>query len=101
MATKDSSGIESTSDRQGKPAATWRNIHDNGWSSNVIENPDGTFSAWAASPNAPWAVADYVEAGLESAQRAAEYALARKSGHQECSPSCSGWHIHRQRSQPK
>ena len=71
----------------------WKNRHDNGWSSNVIENADGTFSAWAA-PDAGWPVVDYVEDAAQNAKRAADYALARKSGHEECSPLCSGWLVH-------
>ena len=78
---------------RGRLLAVWRNRHDNGWSSNVSENEDGTFSAWATPDNA-WAVVDYVEDGPENAKRAADYALARKSGHEECSPQCSGWYVH-------
>ena len=35
----------------GKPhrlMAVWTAAHDNGWVTSVVENPDGTFAAWAA-----------------------------------------------------
>ena len=77
-----------------RPLAVWTNIHDNGWVAHAVENPDGTFAAWAAPDATGTAVADYVEDGPENAKRAAEFALTQKSGHQQCSPSCTGWQVH-------
>ena len=69
---------------------TWRREHDNRWIEYVVEQPDGTFGAWAALDGAT-AKVDYVEDCLENAQRAAEFALRRDTTHQACSPSCGGW----------
>ena len=69
---------------------TWRREHDNGWIEYVVEQPDGTFAAWAAMDGAP-AKVDYVEDCLENAQRAAEFALRRDTTHRECSSSCGAW----------
>ena len=77
-----------------RPLAIWTNIHDNGWVTNAVENPDSTFAAWATLETTATAVADYVEDGLENAKCAAEFALARKSGHRQCSPRCTGWQVH-------
>jgi len=63
-----------------RPLAIWRNMHDNGWVANAVENSDGTFAAWAAPDVTSTAIADYVEDGPENATRAAEFALAKKSG---------------------
>jgi hypothetical protein len=72
--------------------AIWTSVHANGWVANAIERPDGTFAAWAT--NDATADVDYVEDGPENAKRAAEFALARKSGHDQCSPLCLGWRVH-------
>ena len=61
--------------------------HDNGWTTLVMEQSDGTFVAWA-EPDESVGV-DYVEDTPEHAQAAAMFALKRKSGHAECSPGCS------------
>lgn len=73
--------------------AAWTALHDNGWITAVVENPNGTYSAWAA-PNADVVSVDYMEDTPEHAQIAALFALRRKSGHAECSPQCSGWEMH-------
>ena len=72
------------------PVRTWRREHDNSWIEYVVEQPDGTFAAWAASDGAP-AKVDYVEDCLENAQRAAEFALRRGTRHHACSPDCGNW----------
>jgi hypothetical protein len=73
--------------------AYWAAHHDNGWVTNVLANPDGTYSAWA-SLESTLASVDYIEIDVESAMRAAEFALRRKSGHVQCSPRCTRWTVH-------
>jgi isocitrate/isopropylmalate dehydrogenase len=70
----------------------WMAHHDNGWTTTVRENVDGTFSAAAEAPDETM-VADYVEGSPEIGKAAAEYALKRKSGH-VCSPRWSPWSSH-------
>jgi len=70
----------------------WTATHHNGWITTAAENPDGTYSAWAA-PEGQTVPADYLEDGPEHARIAAEYALRQKTGHQ-CSDQCSGWTFH-------
>jgi len=65
----------------------WEAQHDNGWTTVVMEQPDGTFVAWAG-PGEIVGV-DYVEDTPEHAEAAAMFALKRKSGHTGCSPRCS------------
>ena len=64
---------------------------DNGWTTLVMEQSDGTFVAWAG-PDETVGV-DYVEDCPEHAQAAAMFALKRKSGHSECSPLCSAFEM--------
>ena len=70
--------------------ALWTATHDNRWMTTVVENPDGTFAAWAAPPGEIMAV-DAVEPAAEAGKAAARDALARKSGHHRCSRRCSPW----------
>lgn len=70
----------------------WRARHDNGWSTVVAEQPDGTFIAWAGQGDVIGV--DYVEDGPEHAQAAALFALNRKSGHVACSNRCTDWEMH-------
>ena len=65
----------------------WEARHDNGWTTLVMEQSDGTFVAWAG-PDESVGV-DYVEDTPEHAQAAAMFALKRKSGHAQCSIRCS------------
>jgi hypothetical protein len=69
----------------------WEARHDNGWTSVVAEQPDGTFVAWAG--RADTIGVDYVEDTPEHAQAGALYALNRKSGHAKCSSRCSDWEM--------
>jgi hypothetical protein len=69
----------------------WEARHDNGWTTLVMEQPDGTFIAWAG-PDESVGV-DYVEDTPEHAQAAAMFALKRKRGHAECSPRCSDFEM--------
>ena len=57
----------------------WEARHDNGWITIVMEQPDGTFVAWAGLEETVGL--DYVEDSPEHAQAAAMFALKRKSGH--------------------
>jgi hypothetical protein len=70
----------------------WQARHDNGWTTVVAEQPDGTFVAWAGPDDAVGV--DYVEDTPEHAQAAAMFALRRKVGHGSCSRRCSDWEIH-------
>jgi len=65
----------------------WEASHDNGWTTLVMEQTDGTFAAWAG-PDETVGV-DYVEDCPEHAQAAAMFALKRKTGHAGCSIRCS------------
>jgi hypothetical protein len=65
----------------------WEAHHDNGWKTVVMEQPDGTFIAWAGQGEAVGV--DYVEDNPEHAQAAAMFALKRKTGHAKCSAECS------------
>ena len=69
----------------------WEARHDNGWTTLVIEQPDGTFIAWAGADEAVGV--DYVEDCPEHAQAAAMFALKRKSDHAGCSPGCSAFEM--------
>jgi hypothetical protein len=72
---------------------SWIATHDNGWTVGAAENPDGTFVAWAGLSDHV-VLPDYLEASEEEAKSAAEFALKLKTGHERCSPRCSGWHLH-------
>jgi hypothetical protein len=72
---------------QTRRLAIWEARHDNGWTTIVMEQPDGTFIAWAGRGDAIGV--DYVEDSPEHAQAAAMFALKRKSGHAACSAGCS------------
>ena len=76
--------IELTTERT---VLLWEARHDNGWTTLVIAQQDGTFLAWAGLGEAIGV--DYVEDTAEHAQAAAMFALKRKSGHDQCSPRCS------------
>ena len=79
-------------DSRSRALAVWTNVHDNGWVATAAETPDGTYAAWAA-PDATAMAVDYVEDGRENGKRAAEFALARRSGHDQCSSICTGWRV--------
>ena len=69
----------------------WEARHDNGWTTLVMEQPDGTFVAWAGPGEAIGV--DYVEDTPEHAQAAAMFSLNRKSGHGEGSSRCGSWEM--------
>ena len=79
----------------GKPhrlMAVWTAAHDNGWVTSVVENPDGSFAAWAA-PDGEGAGIYTIQADVDSAKAAAEAALQRHTGHDGCSDVCSLWEL--------
>ena len=69
----------------------WEARHDNGWTTLVMEQSDGTFVAWAGLDESVGV--DYVEDTPEHAQAAAMFALKRKTGHEECSLRCGEWEM--------
>jgi hypothetical protein len=69
----------------------WTAMHDNGWETRAVENPNGTYGAWVQPEGTVAPGPEYVEMDAENAKRAAEFALARKTGHRQCSSACSGW----------
>ena len=79
----------------GKPhrlMAVWTAAHDNGWVTSVVENPDGTFAAWAA-PDGENAGVYTIEPDVDRGKTAAEAALERHTGHDGCSNGCSLWEV--------
>lgn len=79
----------------GKPhrlMAVWTATHDNGWVTSVVENPDGTFAAWAA-PDGEGAGVYTIQPDVASGKTAAENALHRHTGHDGCSGDCSLWEV--------
>ena len=70
--------------------SVWAAHHCNGWDTHVVETIDGEFAAWAA-PRGTHGMTEYVERDELSAKAAAVYALERKTGHTQCSPTCSAW----------
>ena len=72
----------------------WTAVHDNGWVTKAVENPDGSYSAWATTDPDALGPVDFVEDGPENGKRAAEYALRQRTGHEHCSDACSGWTVH-------
>jgi hypothetical protein len=71
--------------------AVWEARHDDGWITIVMEQPDGTFVAWAGQGDSIGV--DYVEDGPEFARAAALFALKRKSGHDRCSAGCTDFEM--------
>jgi hypothetical protein len=72
--------------------AVWTARHDNGWLTSVVENPNGSFAAWAApegESGGVYSIQEEAEAGKE----AAAASLRRESDHTECSDACSAWAV--------
>lgn len=63
-------------DPEGCHLVVWEALHDNGWITLVIEQPDGTFVAWAGLGEAIGV--DYVEDTPVQAQAAAMFALSEE-----------------------
>ena len=72
--------------------AVWTATHDNGWLTSVVENPDGTFAAWA-SPDGESAGVYTIQADVDRGRSAAESALRRLAGHEACSDGCTVWQV--------
>ena len=73
--------------------AVWMARHDNGWQTYVIQNADGTFSAWTA-PEGQTPNVDYIEMDPETVKATAMFALSKKGGQHACSAACSGGERH-------
>ena len=72
--------------------AVWTATHDNGWLTSVVENPDGTFAAWAA-PDGESAGVYTIKPDVDGGKASAEAALRRHTGHEGCSGACSTWQL--------
>ena len=83
-----------TNHPEARRLALWEARHDNGWITVVMEQPDGTFLAWAGQGGAVGV--DYVEDSPDFARAAALFALKRKTGHATCSPACSDFEMRTQ-----
>ena len=78
--------------RPNRLMAVWTATHDNGWLTSVVENPDGTFAAWAA-PDGESAGVYTIQPDVDSGRSAAESALRRHTGHEGCSDGCTVWQV--------
>jgi hypothetical protein len=72
--------------------AVWTARHDNGWVTSVVENPNGSFAAWAAPDGEGGGVYSIVDQ-VEEGKKAATDSLRRDAGHGECSGGCTGWSL--------
>ena len=71
--------------------AVWTARHDNGWVTSVVENPNGSFAAWAAPDGAGGGVYSIVEEA-EDGKKTAAASLVRETGH-SCSHRCAEWSL--------
>ena len=72
--------------------AVWTARHDNGWVTSVVENPNGSFAAWAAPDGQGGGVYSIVEEA-EDGRKAAAASLVRETGHTSCSRRCAEWSL--------
>jgi hypothetical protein len=72
--------------------AVWTARHDNGWVTSVVENPNGSFAAWAAPDGEGGGVYSIVDAA-DDGKKAATASLRRDAGHTDCSGNCTGWSL--------
>jgi hypothetical protein len=72
--------------------AVWTAHHDNGWSTSVVENPNGSFAAWAA-PEGQGGGVYAIQEEAEGGKAAAIASLRRATGHSTCSAGCSAWSL--------
>jgi hypothetical protein len=72
--------------------AVWTARHDNGWVTSVVENPNGSFAAWAAPDGEGGGVYSIVDEA-EDGKKAAAASLVRATGHRACSRRCTGWSL--------
>ena len=78
-----------TGDVRKRRLVLWESHHDNGWTTVITEQGDGSFAA-AAVKEPPGAI-DYVDRNIAHAHAAVLASLRRKSGHRRCSDHCSDW----------
>lgn len=73
--------------------SVWTAQHENGWQTSVVENPNGSFAAWAAPDGQAGGVYSILE-DAEEGKLAAAASLRRATGHAHCSARCSEWSLH-------
>ena len=76
-------------DGRNRPLIRWECDHDNGWTTTIAEQADGSFAASAS--NGQTGGVDYTDPNISYAHAAVMASLRRKSGHGRCSPDCSDW----------
>jgi hypothetical protein len=69
----------------------WEARHDNGWTTIIAEQQDGSFVAFASNDEA--VCVDYVGRNVTHAHAAVIAALRWKSGHRRCTNECSDWRM--------
>ena len=69
----------------------WEARHDNGWTTIIAEQQDGSFVAFASNGEA--VCRDYVGPNVTHAHAAVMAALRWKSGHRRCTEECSKWRM--------
>jgi hypothetical protein len=69
----------------------WEARHDNGWTTIIAEQKDGSFIASASNQGA--VRADYVGRNVTHAHAAVIAALRWKTGHRRCMNECSDWRM--------
>ena len=69
----------------------WEARHDNGWSTVIAQQQDGSFIAFASNGQA--VCVDYVGPNITHAHAAVIAALRWKSGHRRCTEQCSDWRM--------
>lgn len=72
--------------------AVWTAHHDNGWVTSVVENPNGSFAAWAAPDGEGGGVYSIVDEA-EDGKKTAAASLVRETGHTGCSRRCTRWSL--------
>ena len=81
-----------THGRPHRMMAVWTASHDNGWVTSVVENPNGSFAAWAAPDGQGGGVYSILDEAEEGKQ-AATASLRRNAGHTDCTGRCTGWSL--------
>jgi hypothetical protein len=89
---RKSEGPDGTHGIPNRLMTVWTARHDNGWVTSVVENPNGSFAAWAAPDGEGGRVYSIVEEA-EDGKTAAAASLVRETGHTSCSRRCAGWSL--------
>ena len=89
---RKSEGPDGTHGIPNRLMTVWTARHDNGWVASVVENPNGSFAAWAAPDGEGGRVYSIVEEA-EDGKTAAAASLVRETGHTSCSRRCAGWSL--------